>query len=342
MDFQNKYPSLGPGFEPNNLKETKGIPLPILLFLLSSLILAGISMTRFPKSLSEYKVYRRAEERIHAGETADALQDLFDVLEHHPNSLPLILELMDLSMESGYYDQAAYVFNEYLVGKSLTDSQYARMMRYSRRLDCYYVTYDAIDSLMVQAEAAIGDDASEEAIEQQAVWLRSEVSRLHNDDAQDQAFLYYYDALFAESQEKQYDFLKKAYEEDPELFDVRVLLGNAERSRGNFTVAHEYLDAALMKESQDAGALRGLAVLAMLEEEPEKGLILAKKAYHLNPDGLYVRDTYLVALHVNGRTEEEKALIEEIENVEGSLEEDTRQLLEGQLSLKDFYMEMAD
>ena len=63
-------------------------------------------------------------------------------MEEHPNSLPVILELMDLSMGAGYYDQAAYVFNEYLVGQSLTDSQYARMMRYSRRLDSYYATYD--------------------------------------------------------------------------------------------------------------------------------------------------------------------------------------------------------
>lgn len=342
MDFQNKYRSLGPGFEPNNLQEKKGIPIPIFLFLLASLILAGISMTRFPESLAEYKVYRNAEERTHIGETSDALQDLLVVLERHPNSLPLILELMDLSMESGYYDQAAYVFNEYLVGKSLTDGQYAKMMRYSRRLDSYYLTYDTIDRLISQAEASIGEDAGEEAIGEQAAWLRSEVSRLHSDTDQDQAFLYYYDALFAESQEEQYGFLKKAYEADPELFDVRVLLGNAERSRGNFKEAREYLDAAFMKDKQDAGALRGLAVLAMLEREPEKALILAKQAYHLNPDGIYVRDTYLVALHVNGHTEEEQAIIEEIEEVEGSLEEDTRQLLEGSLSLEDFYMDMAD
>ena len=50
MDYQGNYPSLGPGFEPNTLKAKKGIPLPIFLFLLASLILAGVSMMRFPKA----------------------------------------------------------------------------------------------------------------------------------------------------------------------------------------------------------------------------------------------------------------------------------------------------
>lgn len=335
---ENRYRSLGPGFEPYNPTEKKGIPLPILLFLIASLVLAGISMNRFPESLSEYKVYRSAEERTHSGETAAALQDLLEVLEEHPNSLPVTLELMDLSMESGYYDQAAYVFNEYLVGKGLSDGQYARMMHHSRRLDKYYLTYDSIDSLMAEAEMAVGQDASEEALEEQAEWLRSEISALHGDVDQDQAFLYYYDAMLALTQEEQYDFLKKAYEEDPELFDVRVLLANAERSAGNFTEAHEHLNMALSKESEDVGAHRGLAVLDMLEGKPEEALSHAEQAYDLGPDELYVRDTYLVALHVNEHKEEEQAMIEEIEDLEGELEEDTRQLLDGEMSLQDYYM----
>lgn len=338
MDDENRYRSLGPGFEPYNPKEKKGIPIPILLFLIASLVLAGISMFRFPESLSEYKVYRRAEERTHSGETAAALQDLLEVLEEHPNSMPLILELIDLSMESGYYDQAAYVFNEYLVGKNLNDSQYARMMRYSRRLDSYYLTYDSIESLMDELETALGEDTSEDAVEKQAEWLRSEIAELHKDAEQDQAFLYYYDAMFAPTEGEQYDFLKKAYETDPELFDVRVLLANGERSRGNFTEAYEYLNTALSKESQDAGALRGLAVLSMLEGKPEDALTYAKQAYDIGPDELYVRDTYLVALHVNGMKEEETAIKEEIETLEGALEEDTLELLNGEMSLQDYYM----
>ena len=65
---------------------------------------------------------------------------------------------------------------------------------------------------------------------------------------------------------------------------------------------------------------------------------MAQAAYEVDPDGLYVRDTYLVALHVNGHRDEENALIEEIEELEGALEEDTRQLLDGELTLQEYYM----
>ena len=182
------------------------------------------------------------------------------------------------------------------------------------------------------------EDYGEETSDRLTQQLKEELSRLHRDSSQDQAFLYYYDAMLTENLEEQRDLLKKSYEADPELFDTRVLLANAERGLGNLADAHAYLEEAVSKESQDAGALRGLAVLAMLEEEEAKALAMAQAAYEVNPDGLYVRDTYLVALHVNGHRDEENALIEEIEELEGALEEDTRQLLDGELTLQEYYM----
>ena len=336
MYNRKSYNSLGPGFEPNIPEEKKGIPVQILLFLLASLILAGVSMMRFPKSLSEYRIYQEAKERMEQGETAAALQDLFEVLEEHPNSVPLILKLIDCSMEAGYYDHAGYVFNEYLVGKELTDSQYTRMMRYSNRLDSYYLTCDAMDALLSGVDTQA--DLSEEAAEELSLWFREEIAKLHKDPKQDQALLYYYDAMFSEDLETQRDMLRKAYEEDSELFDTRVLLANAERGLGNLTEAHSCLEDAISKEKQDAGALRGLSVLAMLEGREEEALALAKSAYEVSPDSLYVPDTYLVTLHVNGHTKEANTMIEEIEEIEGALDEDTRQLLNGEISLEDYYM----
>ena len=65
---------------------------------------------------------------------------------------------------------------------------------------------------------------------------------------------------------------------------------------------------------------------------------MAKSAYEVSPDSLYVRDTYLVTLHVNGYTKEANTMIGEIEEIEGALDEDTRQLLNGEISLEDYYM----
>ena len=125
-----------------------------------------------------------------------------------------------------------------------------------------------------------------------------ELSRLHRDSSQDQAFLYYYDALLTENLEEQRDLLKKSYEADPELFDTRVLLANAERGLGNLADAHAYLEEAVSKESQDAGALRGLAVLAMLEEEGTAVMADAADKKELNfsdwrPLALSYSDGYL-------------------------------------------------
>lgn len=338
MDYQYKFSSLGPGFETNELGKSKKIHPLVFVFLMFSVLLAGVSMGLFPEIFSDYKVFQQAEERTKNGETSEALQELYEVQERHPNSLPVTLELIELSMDTGYYDLAAYAFNEYLVGKNLSDSQYARMMRYSRRLDSYYVTYDAVEELMTELDAMAAEDESPEAAENQAEWFRGELAKLHEDESQDQAFLYYYEGITAQDEEEYYDCLKKAYTEDPELFDVRVLLGNAERSRGNLEEAKVYLTAAIAKDVRDAGALRGLAVLAMLEEDFEEGLARARQAYEADPNSMYVRDTYLIALHVNGDTAGEQAMIKEIEALEGALEEDTKQLLDGTMTLQEYYM----
>lgn len=338
MDFQNNYGSLGPGFETNDSKQSKKIPPLIFVFLMAAVLLAGVSMGLFPETFSDYKVFRQAKERTRSGDTSAALQELYGVQERHPNALPVTLELIELSMDTGYYDLAAYVFNEYLVGKDLSDGQYAKMMRYSRRLDSYYLTYDAVDELMAELNAMSSEDDSEEDTENQREWIRKELAELHKDESQDQAFLYYYEGITAEDNEDYYECLKKAYEEDPELFDLRVLLGNAERSRGNMDEARSLLLAAAAKDEQDAGAQRGLAILAMLENDYKEGLAKAKQAYDADPDSIYVRETYLIALHVNGDAAGEQAMIEEIEGLGEGLDEDTRQLLDGTLTLKEYYM----
>ena len=223
MGDRTDYSSLGPGFETKDSKKKNSVPIPVLLFVLVSLLLAGISMRLFPKSLSEYRIFIKARERTESGETAAALQELYELQEEHPQSLPITLKLIELSMDSGYYDLAAQVFNEYLVGQSLTDGQ-----RYSRRLDSYYLTYDSIEALMEELAEGVEEGESEELLEARMVRFREELARLHDDEDQDQAYLYYYEAVTARDQEEYYADLQKAYDLDPELFDVRVLLGNAE------------------------------------------------------------------------------------------------------------------
>ena len=75
MGDRTDYSSLGPGFETKDSKKKNSVPIPVLLFVLVSLLLAGISMRLFPKSLSEYRIFEQAEARTKNGETIEALQE---------------------------------------------------------------------------------------------------------------------------------------------------------------------------------------------------------------------------------------------------------------------------
>ena len=152
MDTNQTYDSLGPGFEPESEKKGKKIPGWILLFLIAALILTAFSMIRFPKVFQEYQIYREAKQRMENGETSTALGKLLEVVEQHPNSVPVITEFIDRSMEAGYYDAAAYVMDEYLAGKNLSDKGYAQMMEYYDFLERYYLTYDTVESLLSELE----------------------------------------------------------------------------------------------------------------------------------------------------------------------------------------------
>ncbi len=339
MDYQSNYSSLGPGFEPDPKENQGRIPLWVLLFVACSLLLAVISMLRFPKIFSEYRSYIKAEQRIASGkgETGQALRDLMAVVEEHPDSVPMITKLIDLSMEEGYYELAAYVFDSYLVGKDLTDSQYSRMMGYSARLETYFATYDAIEDLAVEINALpAGSEEEAAAVRAQA---REGFSRLLKDSGYDSAMLYYTMSFFTETMEERYDCLQKGYEADPECYDIRTELGNAARVLGKLEEAEEYLDQALAKERSDSGALRGKAIVCLLKGDSQAALDYAQEAYAADPDGTYVRDTYLIALHVNGDTKEEGYIRAELEAEQGTLDEDTLRFLEGQCTLQEYYME---
>ena len=65
------------------------------MFLIAALILTAFSMIRFSKVFQEYQIYREAKQRMENGETATALGKLLEVVEQHPNSVPVITEFID-------------------------------------------------------------------------------------------------------------------------------------------------------------------------------------------------------------------------------------------------------
>lgn len=309
------------------------IPIPVILFLLAVLALDVISMIRFPNILKDYKIYQTAEGRISNGETSKALNDLLVLTEQHPDSVPIIIKTIELSMEYGYYDNAGYVYDTYLVGKNLTEEEYNRVDRYTEKLENYYATSEEISMIF---DPILGSDLTTGEPDYEAI--RTRLKALLDKEGQDRAVIYYYLAMVEADIEAAIDYLKKCYDTDPECFDVRVQLGLMYRRTGDYETARQYAEKALIKDKQDFGALRSIAILDMLEGNMERGLENAEAAYRSYPDGIFVRETYMIALFFNDKKSEAEVIKGEIIKAQGALDPDTAKLLGGKISLKDYYV----
>ncbi|MGB8451672.1 MAG: hypothetical protein WCD89_05000 [Anaerocolumna sp.] len=69
------------------------------------------------------------------------------------------------------------------------------------------------------------------------------------------------------------------------------------------------------------------------------GLNLVKDAYISDPEGIYVRETYLIALSMNGMEAEAEKMKDEMIESEGALDDDTLKLLNGNIALENYYVE---
>jgi Flp pilus assembly protein TadD len=315
--------------------EQKKLEVPgwIILFLILVVALDVVCMIRFPKVLSDYKVYAKAETRISNGETALTINDLKLLSDKYSDSVPILTKSIKLSMENGYYDVAGYIIDTYLTGKSLSDSEYDRINRYYTQLEAYYKTYNAIDELTKPfSENASASEADYEK-------LKTELESLLKEAGQDYASIYYYLGSIETDLSNALNYFQSCYDTDPETYDVRVRLGVIYRRMGDYDTAEKYIHEALAKEKADSEALRSLAILKMLEGDLESGLSLAKDAYDVNPDGNYIKETYLIALSQSGMKEEADKLKDEIIKKDGALDEDTVKLLDGDITLNNYYVE---
>lgn len=308
------------------------VPIGVVAFLLLILVLVVVSMRQFPKVFNDYKIYNKAEERVRNGETSATIMDLYEVVERHPDSLPIVVKLVDVAMENGYYDIAGHVVKEYLVGEELEDSTYNRIDRYMLKLDRYYNTYDRIETILsTLPEQGMADEAYMEGIKQQMLSLLE-------DRNTDKPYVYYMLGMIESDGIKAREYLQQSFNLDAECFDIRVRLAVIIRRQGDTNQAKRYVEDALRKDKQDVGALRAMSTILLAEGDLPQGLKYAEEAYTQYAEGDYVRDTYLVALHANDRREEARAIKEEMLGLNQTLDEDTVRFLEDKMTLEEYYI----
>jgi tetratricopeptide (TPR) repeat protein len=236
-------------------------------------------------------------------------------------------------MENGYYDTAGYLYDTYLTGMSLSDSEYDQMDKYSTRLGNYYATYDAVEQIF----STVSNIETMDEIKYEE--LITSLKALLEEEGLDYAYVYYYLGIIESDIATAKDYMQECYNIDPECFDVRVQLGVMYRRMGDYAEARQYNEEALTKEKLDSGALRSMAIIKMLEEDLESGLSYAEDAYNSDPEGTYVRETYLIALTMNDMKAEAKIIQDEILESGVTLDDDTLKLLNGEITLEDYYVE---
>jgi len=241
--------------------------------------------------------------------------------------------MIDVSMEYGYYDTAAYVMDNYLSGMNIKEPDYSRMNAYYTQLINYYKTCDAID-VILKANSAPQDSGDTDYSA-----ITNSLEAMLEEPDQDYAVIHYYlgllsidDFEFAKNQ------LQQAYDMNPECFDVRVQLGVMYRRLGEYDKAEALNNEALHKDKSDSGALRSAAIILMLEGDMEGGAASAKKAYDAYPDGTFVRETYVIALTENNQEEEALKIQNEMTSVGEELDADTAKLLNGDITLENYYV----
>lgn len=320
--------------DPSSLqKKNFSVPIWVRIFLLLIVGLVVFCMLHFSNSFADYRVYMTAEQRIANGETSAAIEDLYKLSEEHTKSIDIVIKTIDLSMENGYYDIAGYVYDNYLTGMSVVEPAYSRMNSYVGQLQKYYATSSAIEQIINENSSSQEyDDINYNAV-------ITDLEAMLKKPEQDYAVIHYYLGIFAGyDAETAKNELKQSYDINPELYDVRVQLGVMYRQLGEYEKTKQLNLEALNKDKSDSGALRSAAIIQMLEGDLEGGAATAKKAYEAYPDGLYIRETYLIALSQNKQEEEAQTIENEITTAGMTLDAEILQLLDGNMTLEDYYV----
>ena len=121
--------------------------------------------------------------------------------------------------------------NDYLEGKSVSDSTYRRLTFYAEKLNRYYDTQDRISELLTDAD----------------------------------------EAMQAE------EYLRASINADYRFNISSTSLGTNLRRQGDLDGARECYESVLSRYSHDAGALRAMGILELLQGKEYRGLAMCAR-----------------------------------------------------------------
>lgn len=320
-----------------NCREEKiRYPFPKTFYVVVIILIALIcmAMVNFPSSIKMYKTYRDVDKNVTNGYVASTLYSMSDLLEKYPDSLKIALKATDIAMEHGYYDYASYFIDTYLVGETLEDATYNKITKYIDKLNTYYDTSDAIEKIFADAVEAAGMEQDD-----YTAYVQSQLADLLLGNRYDQALIYYTLGYIEPDNAKRLEYMQECLRIDSTYLDATAQIASIYRRQGDLVKARKLLESAYQRNKEDSSILRNLAIVEMLEGNLEQGLIYAESAYKNYPEGDYVADTYITALHINGQVELAKQVKAECEGLNIYLDENLEAFLDGSISLEDTYID---
>lgn len=311
--------------------------IPIPVWLISGVVLVAMiaAFVLAIPNMQDYGKYRRAPKQAKEGYILTALNDMVDIADKYPFDEKAAIRLADIGMQYGYYDYAAYAIDNYLVGKEVNDTDYAKLNRYIDKLDLYYATYDTAQQLAAAMNSTEDLQTYSEGMQNYYEGLK----KCLGEQEYDQALVNYYLSYVTADMQEREGYLKECIQEDATYFDAYAQLANLYRREGKLELANELADRAYKINKEDYSVLRSKAILALLANELEQGLTYARNAYEIYAEGDYVIDTYIVALASNNRLEEAKQIKEEYAEEGYYFDDDMESFLAGNMTLQEYYID---
>ena len=268
-------------------------------------LLAVYAVRQTPAALNDVRMLEQGHAHFEAREYQYAFERYAPLLARYPNNLNLAVQAIDAAVKAQWSGSAYEVLNEFIVDRQLPDDIYRAVDPNAQYLFRFVDTYVAITEGYGSIDAAAGEDMEPE--ERRALYVAM-LNELLEDPEAEKAMLYYHLAHFQEDRAEHERYLRLASEAEPRVTYPLAQLGNARRTAGHIEEARALYARALEHNALDAGALRGQAVLLLLEGKPQDALVLVRKAYSLDPLLQWMPEALYTALLENGLREEAETI----------------------------------
>jgi Flp pilus assembly protein TadD, contains TPR repeats len=311
------------------------IPHKIKLFLIAILILFVLSTNKLPSIISDYKIYKEAENHMEAKEYTLAYNKYKSLLDKNDKSLTLVFETTEAAMRAQYFTEFYDLYDKYIAEKELSDAQYEKSVEYVNLLDLYVETYNEIEKLYEELEDELSTENPEEAWEQ----LVNSLKELLKNEELDKTLIYYRLSSISADFKDSLNYMKLASENDSRFTYPYAYYGNMIRFSGDLEGARNIYNLALEKNANDALSIRGLGILELLEDNKKEALKKVQYAYELEPYyDSYIAETLVITLYENNLKEEADAMLKEMKDNEFIIESDFQGYLDGTITIKEYFV----